>query len=348
MTKDRGHAFVPAIGGHNRWSDRIEAIATVAAGDTVTFDAPEGTRGQITRTSTHADLLSLDLSSDLLTGPLRVEGAEPGDVLAVEFVDVETDDFGFSVVFPGFGLLAGEIDGPYLLKWELDGDFARSDALPGVAIPAAPFPGTIGVAPSRALADRAREREAHWVGSDSANELPPVPGGAAGGLSTLPPRENGGNMDIPHLYPGSKLFLPIFVPGAMLSLGDVHFAQGAGEVCGSAIETGARVTVRVDVVKKPHRYGSAPAFEVTDRPRRFFATTGTSADPTAASHPLDLNEAARAAVRGLIDYLSATRGFTREAAYVLASVCGDLRVAEVVDFPNALVSALLPLDIFAD
>jgi formamidase len=334
--------------GHNRWSGEVEPVLVLNAGDTVTFDAPEGTRGQLTRESTHDDLLHLDLSADLLTGPVFVDGAEPGDALAVEFLEVETDDFGFSLIFPGFGLLAHEIEGPYLLTWDISDGFARSEALPGVAIPAAPFPGTIGVAPSAALVDAARLREAAWTdgGDSDSSDEGVVPAAANGGLSTLPPRENGGNIDIPHLIPGSRLFLPVFVPGALLSLGDVHFAQGAGEVCGSAIETGARVTVRVDVIKQPHHYPTSPVFEVPPTPpRRYFATTGISGGPNAAQ-PLDLNEAARAAVRELITFLVATRGYTREAAYVLASVCAELRVSQVVDFPNALVSALLPLDVF--
>jgi formamidase len=335
------------VAGHNRWHPDVEPVAVVRPGDVATLDAPLGTGDQIGPASTHDDLLALDFSQDLLAGPVFVEGAEPGDVLAVEILDVEPADFGFSAVLPGFGFLADVIPGPYLVTWDLAGGLARSAALPGVAIPANPFPGTIGVAPSRELIEAARAREdALGLGLDDFSP-PPVPPHAGDGLGTLPPRENGGNVDIRQLGRGARLFLPVHVEGALLSLGDCHFAQGEGEVCGSAIEIGARVTVRVEVGRGRPWTPRFPAFETAAQPeRRYLATTGIPLTDDGRNELLDVRLAARRALLELIDYLVATYGFERGAAYVLASVAAELRLSAVVDLPNALVSALLPLDVF--
>ena len=339
--------------GHNRWHPDVEPVATVHSGDVVTLDAPLGTGDQIGAESVHEDLLALDFSQDLLAGPVYVEGAEPGDVLVVELLEVEPGEFGFSAVLPGFGFLADVFPGPYFVPWRLDGRHARSAELPGVAIPGEPFPGTIGVAPSQELMDRVRRREdelASRAGLDLSELSPPaVPALAADGLGTLPPREIGGNLDIRHLSRGSRLLLPVHVPGALLSLGDVHFAQGEGEVCGSAIEIGARVTFRVEVSSAPVWTPRFPAFETSAQPQRhYLATTGISLADDGRNELMDIGLAARRALLELVDYLAATYGFAREAAYVLASVAAELRLSQVVDLPNALVSALLPLDIFED
>ena len=341
------------MAGHNRWHPDVEPVAVVRPGDVVTLDAPLGTGDQIGRESVHEDLLTLDFSQDLLAGPVYVEGAEPGDVLTVEVLEIAPADFGFSAILPGFGFLADLFPGPYLVTWELDGRHARSAELPGVAVPGDPFPGTIGVAPSQELMRQVRQREeevARTTGVDLSLLLPPpVPAAAADGLGTLPPREIGGNVDIRHLTRGSRLFLPVHVPGALLSLGDVHFAQGEGEVCGSAIEIGARVTVRVNVTPSATWTPRFPAYETAPRPdRRYLATTGVSIADDGRNELLDVGLAARRALLELVDYLAVTYGFTREAAYVLASVAAELRLSEVVDLPNALVSALLPIDVFED
>ena len=339
--------------GHNRWHPDVEPVATVRPGDVVSLEASLGTGDQIGRDSVHDDLLTLDFSQDLLAGPVYVEGADPGDILVVEMLEVEPEDFGFSAIIPGFGFLADVFPGPYLLTWDLDGRHARSSELPGVAIPADPFPGTIGVAPSRELLERTRRREdelASRLGLDMSQlSAPPVPATAADGLGTLPPRETGGNLDIRHLSRGSRLLLPVHVSGALLSLGDIHFAQGEGEVCGSSIEIAAKVTFRVDVTSAPAWSPRFPAFETAAQPeRRYLGTTGISLADDGRNEFLDIGLAARRAVLELVDYLAATYGFAREAAYVLASVAAELRISQVVDLPNALVSALLPLDIFED
>jgi formamidase len=341
------------VTGHNRWHPDVEPAVTVFPGQTLTLDAPLGTGDQIGPDSTHDDLLSLDFSQDLLVGPVYVEGAEPGDLLVVEVVDVAPGTFGFSGVFPGFGFLADVIPGPYLVTWTNDGVRARADCLPGVAIPAAPFPGTIGVAPSPTAMREIREREAELARREELDltdfQPPAVPARARDGLSTMPPREIGGNLDVRGLRRGSRLVLPVQVPGALLSLGDVHFAQGEGEVCGSAIEVGAEVTIRVEVVSSPRWVPRFPVYETpAEAPRRYLATTGIPITDDGRNRLLDPALAARRALLELIEYLTVTYGFDREAAYVLASVAAELRLSAVVDLPNALVSALLPVDVFDD
>jgi formamidase len=178
------------------------------------------------------------------------------------------------------------------------------------------------------------------VAGDAAESA--VPPSVAGGLRTIPPRETGGNMDIRRLVAGSTLLLPVHVPGALLSLGDVHFAQGDGEVCGTGIEIEAAVTIRVGLRKAPRWVPRFPAYLTPpDRPVARFATTGIPED-----EPMNLTAAARAALLAMIDWLEAEHGLSRPAAYCLCSACVDLHLSEVVDVPYPLVSALIPLDVF--
>ena len=339
-----------AAGGHNRWHPDIPPVAAVDPGDEVVFELRDSRDRQIGRDTRHEDLLDTPAIAHPLTGPLEVRGAEPGDVLEVEILGYETEDFGWTAIWPGSGFLGDLFDRPFMAGWELDGAHARSEELPGVAVPAGAFAGIVGVAPSRELVDRARRREAD-LGAAGGTEHPPTaelawPPAAADGLRTYPPRENGGNIDIRDLVPGAKLWLPVFVPGALLSLGDLHFAQGDGEVCIAAIETGGSATVRVDVRRDrpPLRF---PSWEAPPRPgRRCFATTGIPLDDEGRNADRDLNLATRRALIELLDWLVAEHGLSREAAYVLMSVAAELRVSELVDAPNALVSAALPLDVF--
>jgi formamidase len=166
-------------------------------------------------------------------------------------------------------------------------------------------------------------------------------------LRTIPPRENGGNVDIRHLVVGSRLFLPVYVSGALFSAGDLHFAQGDGEVCGSAIEIAGAVTVRFSVHHTPTPTLLHPHYEVPARTMpASFVTTGISLDDGGAAQWMDLNVASRRALLALIDHLSMRHGLSRESAYVLASVAADLRLSQVVDVPHPLVSAAIRLDIF--
>jgi formamidase len=334
---------------HNRWHPDLEPIAEVGVDEEVRLETDEGLAGQLTRTSTHADAGALNLGlGHPLSGPLFVRGAEPGDVLEVQFVRYETDDFGVTAVIPGFGFLADLFPEPYLVKWEIAGGVARAGELPGVAVPEETFAGVVGVAPSHALMDefRAREEALRARGEAVADALPEaaIPPTAADGLRTIPPREVGGNLDIRQLVAGSRLWLPVAVPGALFSTGDLHFAQGDGEVCGTAIEVAGAVTVRFAVHKSPAGRTRFPSYETPERPgRRSFATTGIPVDVG-----MDVNAAAREALLEMIAHLERTYGFERPAAYALCSAVVDLRMSEVVDVPYPVVSALLPLDVFAD
>jgi formamidase len=323
---------------HNRWNPALEPVATIASGDELRLETEDGMAGQLTRASTHADCARFDsMLAHPLTGPVLVEDAAPGDVLEVEFVSYEWADFGITAVIPGFGYLADVFPDPYLVKWEIADGVARSEELPGVAVPADPFAGVVGVAPSpeRMQEFERREEELRARGQ-------PVADAAPGGLRTIPPRETGGNLDVRQLVAGSRLYLPVDVPGALFSIGDLHFAQGDGEVCGTGIEVAGAVTVRLRVHHDPPWRGRFPSFETPARPgRRSFATTGI---PVTVG--MDVGAAAREALLEMIDHLEAVYGFDRSATYALCSAVVDLRISEAVDVPYPLVSALLPLDVF--
>jgi formamidase len=221
--------------------------------------------------------------------------------------------------------------------------------------------GVSGVAPSAeklkewtAREQRLLERGGMVLPPDAAGA---VPGGACGlaGLRTLPPRENGGNFDVKQMSKGAKLFLPVFAEGGLFSTGDAHFAQGDGEVCVTAVEMGATVTVRF----KRHagvanrRKFQAPVFTREDyfidpkfaAPQRFLGVMGMPIRPDGENEGENLTLACRNAVLNMMELLQ-ERGFTRNQAYVICSVAVDLRVSNVVDVPNYVVSALLPEAIF--
>lgn len=346
--------------GHNRWHPDLSPAITIDPGDEIVVDCRDGLDGQITPATVDADILELDLRrGHALSGPIAVRGAEPGDVLKVEILAVETDSFGSTAVIPGFGLLGDIFEDPYLVTWGMHDGVATSGRLEGVRIPADPFVGVIGVAPSHERMELFRAREAALAEAGGV-ALPPEPGGAvppvepyaSTGLRTIPPRETGGNLDVPQARAGATVFLPVDVAGALLSLGDVHFAQGDGEVCGTAIETHGRVALRVDVLPAA-KLGFRPrtaAFESVEPGwkggRRHFVTTGLPIRADGSNADMDTTLAARNALLAMIDWLGAERGLTREQAYILCSVAVDLRISEIVDIPNPVVSALCPLDIF--
>ncbi len=341
---------VQADTAHNRWHPALQPVASVVPGEEITLETRDGLDGQLTRDSTHDDAGYLDLGlGHPLTGPVWVAEAEPGDLLEVEFVSYETADFGVTAVIPGFGFLADHFPEPYVVHWEIRDDRARSPELPGVAVPRATFAGVIGVAPSHTLMKEIhrRERAIANVGGPVADQAPEsaVPPAAASGLRTIPPREIGGNVDIRQLVAGSRLYLPVHVAGALVSIGDLHFAQGDGEVCGTGIEVAGAATVRFRIWKEQELAWRQrfPRFEApAETPRGpSLATTGIAVDA-----PMDVDAAAREALLEMIGYLEATRGLERVAAYALCSVAVDLRISEAVDVPYPLVSALLPLDIF--
>jgi formamidase len=322
----------------------------VRPGEEVTLETRDGLGGTLGPDSSVEDVLSVDLRvPHELTGPVYVEGAEPGDVLEVEIVAVEPDPVGITCVIPGFGFLADVFTEPVLVRWRIADGIARSGDLPGVAIPGDPFPGVIGVAPSHALLaeQRAREQELRERGGVLADDAPEgaLPPSAADGVRTIPPRENGGNMDTRGLVAGSTAYFPVHAEGALFSVGDLHFAQGDGESCGVALEVSGAITVRFGIRRGGWPLCN-PAYVTPERPsRRSFATTGLPV-ANGRNESMDLALATRSALLEMIAWLGAEHGLTPEQAYVLTSVAVDLRLSEIVDVPNPLVSAVVPLDIF--
>ena len=244
--------------GHNRWHEAIEPALEVEVGDVVTLETRDAFDGQLTRASTPADM-ALDLGPvHPITGPVYVKGAEPGDLLDVKLLAIDPDPFGawgYTVQVPGFGFLADSFEQAWIAHWDLSPDYAESPQIPGVRLRYNPFPGTIGLAPSAELRGRIIEREGRLAESGAA--LPPDAGGAvpadtriAGeGLRTIPPRETGGNLDIKQMTPGASILLPVYAEGALFSTGDVHYAQGDCEACGTAIEMRSAVHVTFSLKK---------------------------------------------------------------------------------------------------
>jgi acetamidase/formamidase len=292
------------------WDNSVEPRLVIDPGDTVVFECRDAS-GQYTKDSTVQDYLSADRSLvHALNGSVYINGAEPGDALEVEILDMQHKGWGWTAFRPGFGLLAEDFDEPCFHIWELDGDkchFGVAD----IVLPFEPMPGCVGVAP----------RE-------------------PGRLNTIPPRENGGNVDVRDLTTGTTFWLPVLVPGALFSTGDCHANQGQGEICGTGIECPMTVTMRFGVKKNPplnelHYHRPSPMTK-TDKGGHF----GTTA------HGPDLFINAQNAARQMIEWLVAEHGLTHEQAYILCSAIVDFKISEIVDTPNWIVSAQIPLEIF--
>jgi formamidase len=350
--------------GHNRWHPDIPPVLRVDPGERVVLETLDALDGQITPQSTTADVAKVNLDVvHPLTGPVYVNGAEEGDLLEIRIVDVEPAEFGFTVQIPGFGFLREEFADTFIVHWTIANGYATAPELPGVRIPGASFPGTIGLAPSHELLKSITAREQSLLERGGvvlppspASAVPADPRIAAEALRTIPPREIGGNMDVKQLSKGVRLALPVSAPGGLFSIGDAHFAQGDGECCGTAIEMCATFHLEFQVHK-----GVAAERNIRDAqfarddyygppeliaPRRFYATTGLSIGRDGVNRSEDATLAARNALLNMIDYLGQERGYSRQQAYAIASVAVDLKISELVDVPNFVVSAFLPLDIF--
>ncbi len=299
---------------HFGWNNANQPVATVAPGDEIGFETVDSSGGQLSPESTVADVAGLDFSKvNPVTGPVWVDGAEPGDALRITILGYEPSGWGWTALIPSFGLLADQFPEPALELWKYDSaNLAPAAYGPGGRVPLKPFAGTIGVAP-----------------------------GEVGGHSILPPRRVGGNMDIRDLSAGTVLYLPVEVAGALFSIGDTHAAQGDGEVCGTAIESPMAVALRFDLEKDA---GLAfPRFETPGPVSRHLDAKGYHV--TTGIGP-DLMVATRDAVAGMIDLLGRLHGLGAEAAYMLCSVTADLRISEVVDQPNWVVAFYFPKLVF--
>ena len=293
------------------WDNEIEPALEVESGDAVELHARDASDEQIHRESDARDIARIDFSHvNPISGPVFVKGARPGDVLAVELLELRPREWGWTAIIPGFGLLADEFTDPWLRISELDPDRATVRFSDRIALPLRPFPGTIGVAPAE-----------------------------AGPHPILPPTRWGGNLDTRHLTAGTILYLPVGVEGALLSIGDTHAAQGDGEVCGTAIESAMDVVVRVSIERNLVLH--APQYQIppgadTGEPSGHHVCTGVGPD---------LLEAARDATRAMIAHLGDRHGLDREEAYALASVACNLRIHELVDAPNWVIGSFLPTGI---
>lgn len=295
---------------HHAWDNSLEPVLSIGSGDAVHYDLLMAGHGQVHEGATIDDArFDFDTIYNL-SGPLFIEGARPGDTLEIEIVSLEPGEWGWTVVLPDLGLLPEDFPDPYLKTWDLRGG-DQATLCPGVDVPIASFLGTMG------------------------NHT-----GEAGIFSPFPPHKGGGNLDNRHLVAGSTLWLPIWCEGALFSCGDPHAAQGDGEVCVSAIECAMKATLRFRVHKRPL---AAPSFRIPP----------PTAPPTEAGYHAtmgiapDLMGCAKGAVRAMIAWIVDEHGLSREDAYVLCSVAGDLKIHEIVDAGVWNVGMTMPLDVFA-
>ena len=314
-----------------------------------------------------------------MSGPVYIEGADSGDVLKVTILNIDPGKYGFTRGGSG-GFVPDLVGGEFLAVWRLNREFAESDDIPGVRIPNASFPGVVSVLPGPAQLSDILQREQKLANAGGQVSLPfsegatPEsicgPDGSAPNecLRTIPPREHGGNMDIRYLQAGVSIYLPCYIAGCGLAIGDMHFAQGDGEVSGTAIEMSANIWVTTEIIKNGPNLSRGPHYEgmskVLDIPsRRFYAVTGipvkspgtvppnmnylaSDVVPGLSNLSNNINLAARNALDGIIEYIILEYGYSRNQAYVIASVAVDLRISQLVDSPNVGVTAVLPLDIF--
>ncbi len=299
---------------HFGWHSALEPVETVAPGTTAMFQLLESSGGQITRSSVADDITRIDFNKvNPTTGPIAIDGAEPGDALKITLLDFEPSGWGWTSIIPGFGLLADQFPEPSLHHWSYDPSGSQPAPFGSVArIPLKCMAGAMGVAPAE-----------------------------PGLHASLPPRHTGGTLDIRDLCAGSTLYLPVEVPGGLFSVGDPHAAQGDGEVCGAAIESPMNVILKFELIKglalaTPQFTTSGP---VTDHlsAKGYEVTTGIGPD---------LMTGARVAVGNMIELLGNEYGLSPSDAYILSSVCGDLRISGIVDSPNWVTSFYFPRVVF--
>jgi acetamidase/formamidase len=299
---------------HFGWNNANKPVVTIAPGESIEFKTTDSSGGQLNQASTVGDIPNLDFAKvNPVSGPVYVEGAAPGDAIKVTLLDFTPSGWGWTANIPGFGLLAEQFKEPALHIWKYDtASMAPAAYGPGGKVPLKPFCGTIGLAPAE-----------------------------PGQHSVVPPRRVGGNMDIRDMAAGTELLLPVEVPGGLFSVGDTHAVQGDGEVCGTAIESQMNLAARFELVKgadlKFPRYRTPGPVSRHNDSKGYDVATGIGPD---------LMQGARDAVSGMIDLLSKRHGLSPVEAYLLCSVAGDLRISEIVDMPNWVVSFCFPRVVF--
>lgn len=364
--------------GHNRWHPDIPAVVSVNPGDVFRIECKDWTDGQIKNNDSPDDVRDVDLTVvHVLSGPIHVNGAQPGDILVVDLLDIGAlpgDEWGFTGIFArenGGGFLTDHFPNAAKAIWDLQGIYTHSRHIPGVRFAGITHPGLIGCAPSAELLAQWNKREAKLVATNP-NRVPPLAAlpnpqnailgslkgeefnrVAAEAARTVPPREHGGNCDIKNLSRGSRIYFPVYVDGAKLSMGDIHFSQGDGEIsfCG-AIEMSGYIDLHVDIIKGGvEKYGMTnPIFKpgpVEPHYSEYLVFEGISVDEvTGQQYYLDAHVAYRRACLNAIEYLKKF-GFTGEQAYLLLS-CAPIegRISGIVDIPNACCTLALPTEIF--
>jgi amidase len=299
---------------HFGWDNAFEPALRVAPGATIEFECRDSSAGQLTPGSTLESVKTLDFGKiNPVSGPIFVEGAAPGDALKVTIEGFKPSGFGWTANIPGFGLLADQFPDPALTLWSYDAQSLEPAAFGAHGrVPLKPFAGTIG----NALAE-------------------------PGLHSVVPPRRVGGNLDIRDLSAGTTLYLPVEVAGALFSVGDTHAAQGDGEVCGTAIESPMNAVLTLDLVKGANL--AMPRFTTPGPVTRHLDAKGY--EVTTGVGP-DLMTGARQAVADMVELLAARYNLNPVDAYMLVSTCGDLRISEIVDMPNWVVSFYFPRVVF--
>ncbi len=297
---------------HSVWDRSLAPRLRIAPGDEVQIECVDASGAQVRPGMTVNEFLTIDRTRvHALTGPIWIEGAEPGDVLEIDVLSTRHSGWGWSSVIEGLGFLKDRFRDPYLFHWNLDGE-STSSLAPAV-VPLRPFLGVMGVA-------RAED----------------------GSFRTRPPGPFGGNLDVRELCAGSCLYLPVYNPGALFSCGDGHAAQGDGEVCINGIECPLDVTLRFHLHKRQPIAG--PIIESSlsaapDSPPDSWVIVETGSDLTAA---------ARAATGRMIDLLAGRWGFSEVHAYILCSVAMRLRLSQVVNEPIHTISAAIAKQILPD
>ncbi len=380
---------VKKSGGHceqdpncfNRYHPAIKPVARAKPGDLIVVHTRDALDSKLNMNSLPKDVTAIDTNLiHPMTGPIYIEGAKRGDVLAIKLIDINPNEYGYTTVIPGFGFLPDMFPDPYVANWKLNRVEAVSPQLPGVRIPMNGFMGSVGVMPGEEEIEKWLARETQ-LGAAGGVALPPQPIGARPAnicgpngshkdkcLRTIPPRENGGNMDVKQMVVGTTLLLPCFIDGCGFFIGDVHYAQGDGEVAGTAIEMGAIVTVSTEIRKGMASLIKQPMFEGGSQlkklePDSFHAVVGYPLKKAGEVPPQwaylnsekikpltnlsnDLTLAARNSVIAMLDWLMATKGLTKEQALVIVSIACDLRISNVVDVPNYAVTTICPMEIF--
>ena len=362
---------------HNRWHPDIPMVAYVKPGDEFRVECVDWTGGQIANNDSANDIRDVDLTKvHYLTGPIGVTGAEPGDLLVVDLLDVGVlpdYEWGFTGLFDkknGGGFLTEHYSEARKACWHFSGVYANSRHIPGVEFAGIMHPGLIGCLPSREMLDLWNKREAALFNTEpnrvpALATLPYAPtahmgqmtgaaasAAAAEGARTVPPREHGGNCDIKNLSKGSKVYFPVYVKDGGLSMGDIHFSQGDGEItfCG-AIEMAGYLDLRVNLIKGGmKKYGiTNPIFQpspVEPRYTNHLVFQGISVDEQGKQYYLDAHVAYRRACLNAIEYLKKF-GYTGEQAYaILGTAPVEGRISGIVDIPNACATLYLPTEIF--